>query len=91
MEESLFANSVEQQLEADKKLRMLLSMKDNPPIQEIINRKRIVPCLVQYLQRYDSPQLQLEVAWSLTNIASGEIEHTTVSYLYILIYKYIYK
>lgn len=79
MEENLFSDSADQQLIAAQKLRMLLSMKDNPPIQEIIDRKRIVPCLVQYLQRYDSPQLQLEVAWSLTNIASGEMEHTSVS------------
>ena len=35
----------------------------------------VVPRLVQMLSRNDLPQLQLEAAWTITNIACAEVKH----------------
>lgn len=35
----------------------------------------LIPRLIEFLSRHDSPSLQLEVAWSITNIACGEARH----------------
>ena len=34
-----------------------------------------MPRLVQMLTRNDLPQLQLEAAWTITNIACAEVKH----------------
>jgi hypothetical protein len=62
------------QFDATKQIRKLLSMK-HPPIQEIIDAN-IVPRLVEFLKRKRSPEIMLEAAWALTNISSGQREHT---------------
>ena len=54
--------------------RKLLSIKRSPPIDEVI-QSGVVPRLVELLS---VPDLQLEAAWCLTNIASGTAEHTAV-------------
>lgn len=55
-------------------LRKLLSLIDNPPIQNVIDAN-LLPVLLSLIGRSDFPRLQYEVLWCLTNIASGKTEH----------------
>ncbi|KAL6986127.1 Importin subunit alpha-4 [Sarracenia purpurea var. burkii] len=67
------------QIEATTQFRKLLSIEHNRPIDEVI-KAGVVPWFVEFLGRHDLPQLQLqfEVTWALTNVASGTSEHTRV-------------
>ncbi|XP_018336568.1 importin subunit alpha-3 [Agrilus planipennis] len=58
------------QLVAVQTARKLLSSDRNPPIDALI-ASGILPILINCLECYDSPSLQFEAAWALTNIASG--------------------
>ena len=48
----------------------------HPPIQHIID-SGIVPFLIQQAKQHEYPQLQMEAAWILTNVASGTTEQCT--------------
>jgi len=66
----------EQQLLGITRLRKLLSIENNPPIQEVID-SGLVPKLVEYLDADNKNQsIQFEATWALTNIVSGNSEQT---------------
>ncbi|XP_062133889.1 importin subunit alpha-4-like [Drosophila sulfurigaster albostrigata] len=64
----------EDQLAAVKKVRELVSL-ENAPVETLINNG-MLPILVECIKPFNSPQLQLEAVWTLTNIASGPSELT---------------
>ena len=50
-------------------------MENNPPFRETID-SGLVPKFLELCGKTDFPKLQYEAAWCLTNLASGDSEHT---------------
>lgn len=56
------------------KFRKLLSLQDSPPIQQVIDAG-VVPRMLDLIKK-GNIQIQFELAWAVTNLASGKSEQT---------------
>jgi len=77
LSQMLMQNDPQAQFNATQQYRKLLSIEQNPPIQEVI-AAGVVPRFVQFLKEVNRPDVQFEAAWVLTNIASGTADQTRV-------------
>lgn len=73
--ELLQSNDLDQNFTAVQSIRKMLSVENSPPIQTVVNLG-VVPRLVKLLTLDHRPDIQFEVAWALTNIASGTHDQT---------------
>ncbi len=51
-------------------IRKIMSINNSPHINLLVDNN-LVPYLMEYIYQNIYPQLQLEAAWILTNVASG--------------------
>jgi len=70
-----FPSDDQSQFQSTQHIRKLLSIEQNPPIQEVIDTQ-VVPDFIKLLQKESHPNTQFEAAWALTNIASGSNDQT---------------
>ncbi|KAK3881249.1 hypothetical protein Pcinc_014301 [Petrolisthes cinctipes] len=70
----LRSRDIKRQLRCAERARELLSLPQAPVVQLI--QAGALPPLVACMERGDSPELQVEAAWAITNVASGSSAHT---------------
>eukprot|EP00051_Salpingoeca_urceolata_P033474 m.20824 g.20824 ORF g.20824 m.20824 type:complete len:647 (+) comp6282_c0_seq1:137-2077(+) len=73
--EALNSDQLDTRLDAAVATRKLLSIESRPPIEECV-AAGLVPVLCRFLAEHETPALQFEAAWALTNVASGSAQHT---------------
>ncbi|KAJ5071779.1 importin alpha [Anaeramoeba ignava] len=71
----IYTDDPQIQLEGATFLRKILSIEGSPPIEHVI-KTGVVFRLVELLRKTQDTKLQFEIAWALTNIASGSSEQT---------------
>ncbi|KAL5198576.1 hypothetical protein ABZP36_002088 [Zizania latifolia] len=71
MVEKIWSEDITSQLEATVQFRKLLSDEKNSTVIKII-RADVLPRFADFLSRHELPQLQMEAAWVLTNIAASD-------------------
>jgi HEAT repeat protein len=76
MIEAIQSSNFDERMDATVKFRQILSREHNPPIDLVI-QSGVVPTLVGFMNG-EPDMLQLEAAWALTNIASGNSAQTRV-------------
>ncbi|KAJ6226336.1 importin subunit alpha-4 [Anaeramoeba flamelloides] len=64
------SQDVNVQEDSARMIRKIISSEEEPPITEII-KTLIVPYFVEFVQDFTNPILQLESAWVLSNLCSG--------------------
>lgn len=74
LKQALHSQSVKDVITAAIKFRKLLSLQDSPPIQQVINAG-VVPRMLELIKK-GNIQLQFELAWAVTNLASGKSDQT---------------
>jgi len=77
LKDQLESGETGKKLEATIEIRKLISIENDPPIEEIIHSGAL-PILIDFLKNSTESQLQFEAAWIITNIASGTSEQTLV-------------
>lgn len=73
--QAINSDEPKKRLSATIEFRRMLSVEDQPPIQQVID-SGAVPRLMQFLGFGNDDKLQFEAAWTITNIASGSTSHT---------------
>ena len=73
----MYSQNIAEQLDGIVYFRKILAVDRNPPI-DLVVESGVVPRLVEFLTRQDHPNLQLEAAWAITNIACGSKEQVEV-------------
>lgn len=63
------------QLEGTRHIRYVTCIGIDAPFDEVL-ATGVAPLMVEFLSRHDTPKLQFEAAWVLSNICSGTMTHT---------------